>query len=125
MRQRLFTLLRAAAALLCAGLLYALWVHKTGLGIPCPIRLLTGLRCPGCGMTRMALCLLHGDLRGAFAQNRAALLLLPAGLYVAAAWAVGYVRRGDRLLHGAPKITVIVMIGVFLAFGAARNILNW
>ena len=125
MRQRAFILLRTAAVLLCAGLLYALWVHKTGWGIPCPIHLVTGLRCPGCGMTRMALCLLRGDLRGAFAQNRAALVMLPAGLYAAAAWTVGYVRRGDRMLRGAPKVTVIVMICVFLLFGAVRNFLNW
>lgn len=125
MRQRTFKLLRTAVVLLCAGLLYAVWVRRTGLGIPCPFYTLTKLRCPGCGMTRMALCLLRGDLRGAFAQNRAALLMLPAGLYAAAAWTVGYVKRGDRLLHGVPKATVIGMIGVFLAFGVVRNFLNW
>ncbi|MBQ7542975.1 MAG: DUF2752 domain-containing protein [Clostridia bacterium] len=125
MRTRLFKLLRAVGILLCAGFLYALLVRRTGWGIPCPVYALTGLKCPGCGVTRMAVSLLHGDLRAAFAYNRAVLCLLPAGVYVALSYAVGYVRRGDRLLHGAPKAAAIGILTVLLAFGAARNFLGW
>lgn len=32
----------------------------------CPFRLLFGIPCPGCGMTRAFLCLLRLDIRGAF-----------------------------------------------------------
>ena len=32
----------------------------------CPIRLLTGVCCPGCGMTRAALCCCRLDFQGAF-----------------------------------------------------------
>ena len=31
----------------------------------CPVRRLTGRRCPGCGLTRSVARALHGDLRGA------------------------------------------------------------
>lgn len=32
----------------------------------CPIRLLTGVSCAGCGMSRAYFCLLHLNIRGAF-----------------------------------------------------------
>lgn len=35
-------------------------------GITCPIRFLTGISCPGCGMTRAWFSLLKMDLSGAF-----------------------------------------------------------
>lgn len=43
----------------------------------CPLLKLTGLACPGCGMTRGFHALLHGDVLGALDYN----LLLPAVLF--------------------------------------------
>ena len=72
-----------------AGLLIAAAVALLGLaalampqallqyGPPCLWTLLLGHPCPGCGMTRALLALLHGDLAGAWGHNRAALLVLP------------------------------------------------
>ena len=125
MRGRLRAVLLWTAGLGAAGVLYALIVYRTGFGIPCPVHLLTGLRCPGCGVTRMTLRLLQGDLHGAFLQNRAVLSLMPLGLYVALSWAVGYVRHADRLLHGGAKAAALAIIGVLLVFGIVRNFLGW
>jgi hypothetical protein len=36
----------------------------------CPFRRLTGVPCPGCGMTRSFVAVAHGDLGTAFAFNR-------------------------------------------------------
>ncbi|URZ17536.1 DUF2752 domain-containing protein [Clostridium felsineum] len=36
------------------------------VGIGCPIKFLTGISCPGCGMTRAWIRLLHLDIKGAF-----------------------------------------------------------
>ena len=41
----------------------------------CPFRALTGLPCPGCGMTRAFCALGHGDLSGAFGYNALATVL--------------------------------------------------
>ncbi len=125
MKKRLLKVLCTAAVLLCAGLLYALLTRKTGGLIPCPFFFVTGFKCPGCGVSRMCIALLGGDLREAFRQNRAVLLLLPAGVYVAAAWCVGYIRGGARILHGAAKRTAWCMLIVLVAFGVVRNFLGW
>lgn len=42
----------------------------------CPIKLLIGLPCPGCGMTRAILCLLKLDIKGSFRYNALWLILL-------------------------------------------------
>lgn len=47
---------------LCAMLLAA-WV---ALGLPCPVRQLTGIICPGCGMSRAWLAALRLELAEAF-----------------------------------------------------------
>ncbi|MBV9923541.1 MAG: DUF2752 domain-containing protein [Acidobacteria bacterium] len=48
------------------------------LPVLCPSRLLFGVNCPGCGMTRSVLLTLGGDLRGALSVN-------PAGPFLVAA----------------------------------------
>ncbi len=35
----------------------------------CPVKLLTGLQCPSCGIQRAAHAMLHGDFYGALRQN--------------------------------------------------------
>ena len=35
------------------------------LGLSCPFKLMTGLSCPGCGLTRAYIAFLHGDLKKA------------------------------------------------------------
>jgi uncharacterized membrane protein YqjE len=46
-----------------------------GLWLPCPLRTLTGIPCPLCGMTTAATALASGDLGAALAANPFALLL--------------------------------------------------
>ena len=125
MKTRLRKVLCTAAVLLCAGLFYALFTLRTGWSVPCLFRTLTGLKCPGCGVSRLCLAVLHGDLAAAFRYNRAVLLLTPAGIYVVAAWCAGYIRSGERVLRGAPKAAAWAIAGTLIAFGIARNCFGW
>ena len=52
----------------------ALYVALHLIGITCPIKYLTGISCPGCGMSRAYICLLRLDIRGAAARSDVAVI---------------------------------------------------
>jgi len=91
-------------------------VHVAGRGLPviCPSRLLFGVNCPGCGMTRSTLLTLGGDLRGALTVNPAgpvlvaALILLAAQLLFAAPATEGGASAKRRLLPWASLYGAVV-----------------
>lgn len=59
----------------------------------CPIALLTGTACPGCGMTRAVSHLLHGDLAGAIDLHP---LVVPVLMIAGVAWVWFSLRRLGR-----------------------------
>ena len=54
-------------AAIFAAFFFVIWL--TGSGTLCFTRTMTGLPCPGCGLTTAAKSLLHGELRAAFAYH--------------------------------------------------------
>jgi hypothetical protein len=87
---RRLLLLAPAAVLLAARLLPLGWESPVPL---CLVKGLTGLDCPGCGMTRAFLLIAHGRPGDATASHPAS---LPAFLIVAGLAVTGIV----RLLRG-------------------------
>ena len=61
------------------GLLYA-YTSTKGYNTLCPIKLVTGFPCPGCGMTRAHFALLHFNLTKAFYYHP--LFILPAFFFL-------------------------------------------
>ena len=59
------------------GLGYLFFCLITGYSLPCPIHTVTGLYCPGCGATTLALNLVRGDFAAAYAANPMLFILLP------------------------------------------------
>jgi len=43
----------------------------------CLFKLIFGVRCPGCGMTRAVSAMMHGDVTAAFAYNRLIVIAFP------------------------------------------------
>lgn len=74
----------AGAAAAAASFVYPAASHATGLGLPCPLRTLTGVPCPLCGMTTAATGLAAGDLRAALAANPFVLALAAGTLCMVA-----------------------------------------
>jgi Protein of unknown function (DUF2752) len=71
--------LRAAgAAVLGAALLLPLVPFEAG---PlCPLRTITGVPCPFCGMTRSIIAVVHGDLARSLVLNPGGILVVGAGV---------------------------------------------
>lgn len=86
---------------------YFVFSITTGIYISCPFRALTGLRCPGCGITHMVLYLLKGRVITAFACNPAFMIYL---LYLASIMVLARIYHCKRF--------------IFIHYYAGR-ILNW
>jgi hypothetical protein len=57
-------------------------------GPPCPLRLITGIPCPLCGMTRGVTAVVHGDFAYALLMNPAAYLAVAVALLLIVQWRV-------------------------------------
>lgn len=116
----------AAAGLLVVGI----WTLRTfdpntagSLFPPCLFFALTGLYCPGCGLTRALHALVHFDLPRALAMNSLVVLSLPLWALMAVHGAGGR----PRLPAGAARILFNgrYWIAALLLFGVARNLPWW
>ena len=91
----------------------------------CPFRLLTGLPCPGCGLTRSWVYLVHGHWSDGFSANPFGALALVAVLAFVVTVAVAVIRRVPipdigRLLTSRGLLVVGV---VWIVYGVGR--LGW
>lgn len=122
--------LLAALALLALASAAAFLYQKGpgGLGwLPgCTFRKLTGLYCPGCGMTRAAHASLHGEFSRAFAMNPVGMVLFPLAVAGIGFEVLAWVRnRPDGLrLNFGPRISYGIAATV-ISFWILRNIPVW
>lgn len=83
MKYRLLKCILTAAIILSVLLGYYFVRETTGISVICPFYSLTGLYCPGCGMTRMCTYLLNGEIYKAFRSNCLAfILIIPIGVCI-------------------------------------------
>lgn len=111
------------ARIVLLGLAYALFIQCTGLGIPCVFRLVTGYRCPGCGMTHAAMALIHGQPKTAFLENPLSLSVVPLLLLYGAYRAEVYIRTARTDFRKWEIVFLGVLWVVVLLFWLLRNLL--
>lgn len=64
--------------LIALGAIYFIFDPSASVFFPkCPVRLLTGYPCPGCGSQRAIHAILHGDIKGAAEYNVLAVIFVP------------------------------------------------
>lgn len=112
-----------AGLILAVGVCYGRFVQRTGLAIPCFFHLITGLLCPGCGVTRMCVALLHLDFKTAFYSNQALFLLMPVLGIVFLVYIADYVKNGRWNMNRVQSGIIYVCTVIMVVFGVLRNIL--
>lgn len=124
MKERLRKLALGGGALVGVGAAYTALIFVVGRGLYCPFWCITGLLCPGCGVTRMCLALMRLDLAGAWRANAALLLALPVLVVLVVRMAVRYVRTGQKLPSRGEERLIWGLLIYFLAWGVLRNLLT-
>ena len=120
-KKRLCKLLHGGIILLAVGLAYAAFCLLTDLRIPCVFRTVTGLKCPGCGITTACLSLLSFDFQTAFLSNVGLFILSPLFITCAVLLLFKYVKTGSLHLTGYMHILRHVLLLSFLVWGVLRN----
>lgn len=121
MHNRLKKLLIMLAAGLAAGVIYFI-LTQYGFAIPCIFHLVTGLYCPGCGVTRMCINLVKLDFYHAFRSNPAVFSVLPFLGIIFVYKAYSYVRYGKTPHKKWMSVIEIISLILLLVFGVLRNI---
>ena len=109
------------SVILGIALAYLIFVLLTGLGIPCLFSKITGLRCVGCGISRMLLALIRLDFASAFRYNAYLLITGPFLLAYLVASEIKYVLHGTTRM-GKWEIFLWVELILAIAYGVLRNI---
>jgi len=92
--------------------------------VVCPFRLVTGLPCPGCGMTRAWVFVTHGRLGDAMSANPFVLVTMPAAVALVVLVCVALVRRGPLpdLARVARSPATKIVVTLWVAFALVRVI---
>ena len=94
-RQRFVGSLKTVGSLIFPGFLYLSFFYRSGYGIPCFFKRITGLKCPGCGMSHAALEIVKGDFRAAFDYNKLSVTLVPVILLYLLYRDIRYIKSGS------------------------------
>ena len=89
----------------------------------CPVKLLTGFSCPGCGVQRAFHALLHGNLGQALAYNYFFVLSVPYFILACIALILkGSSSRFQRVVEG--KTLAMIYVVCFCLWFVVRNVLG-
>ena len=121
-RARLRRVLFLYGAALLLLLCYYAAVRLFDVGIPCPIYAGIGVYCPACGVSRMCVAILQGDIVGGFRYNPFAFFALPILFAVLCRQTVLYVLRGEHRLSRIERVTLWALLCASILFGILRNV---
>ena len=104
------------------AIIFLLLVVLKIIKVPCIFHEITGLYCPGCGITRMIISIIHFDFYQAFRYNPLIFILSPILIVISSIEIFcylfdienKYIKKYDKLL--------IILIVLLILFGILRNI---
>lgn len=110
--------------LLLVLVIYALEVKFVGFSIPCIFNVLTGYKCPGCGISHLLMALLHLDFGKAFVSNPFIFVTSPILLYFFFKNTLYNCGFTHKKITRKENIVLYTYIALFVIFGVVRNIIK-
>ena len=105
------------------GIAYFIWVTLTDIYMPCPFKLVTGLKCPGCGITHMIMALFRLNFKEAFLCNPFLFILLPLIIGANIVNSVYYVVKGEKIVSfKIERFSGWFLLAITLIYWIMRNI---
>ena len=123
MKKRVYKLISIIISIIILISIYYLYLSKKGIVIPCLFYEVTGLYCPGCGLTRMLFSIIRLDFYQAFRYNPLIFIAMPfIILYLIDfifKWIIGKENYWYKKINN--KTWTILLI-ITLLFGLLRNL---
>lgn len=111
--------IRDIIVLIVIFLIYAVLIIRFDIGIPCVFYEITGLYCPGCGITRLCLSLFEGDIYQAFRYNPIIFIDLPI-LFIL--FVLNIFLKNNKNIKKITDVIIIFLATITIIFGVIRNI---
>ena len=121
-KNRLNKTLKNCGIFLLVGGLYFVFVKIVGFGIPCFFNLVTGLHCPGCGISRMFISLASLNFKTAFQYNAYVMSVGPIAAICVLRHYIKYILNGTQKSDKFETVLLIIALILAIAFGVLRNI---
>ncbi|BED92844.1 MAG: DUF2752 domain-containing protein [Candidatus Paraimprobicoccus trichonymphae] len=125
MKFRIFKLMKIYSILIFLGLIYCLVIKKTNFRIPCIFRKITGLKCPGCGITDFFLYLFNLDAVSAFKCNIAMIIIFPVLVYILIIQNIKYITKNDSKFEFKYVKSGYILVFLLIIYTFIRNIFNF
>ena len=90
--------------------------------IPCLVHEITGLYCPGCGVTRMIINILNGNFYQAFRYNPLLFISIPFFILYFLDLIISKVKNKKMVTELFEPHIWYILIGIFIIYGILRNI---
>lgn len=95
---------------------------KFNFSIECPFHKLTGLYCPGCGITRCLFSIIKLDFKSAFHYNMLVFIMLPFFIMYYVYLNYIYIcNKEDKITKNIPNYVTITLLVITILFGILRN----
>ena len=123
MKNRIFKLISILFLLIILFFVYIFLYNNYQLNIPCYFSLVTGLDCPGCGITRMVLSILILDFYQAFRYNPLVFIYMPFIIaYIVYKIYIYIYDKENKIINNIPNKYICIVLIVTILYGILRNI---
>ena len=97
--------------------------YENSFFIPCFFYKITGIKCPGCGMTRSLHNLVNGDIKKAIWYNVMSIPAIVLLIYIGYRYLM-YLLKDEEILNEKMEIILKVFLVILIIFGISRNFTN-